>query len=79
MPLNKLRKPENWLALEEEVQARSKRRKQQMSAEVRQQKTKAERQKIKLEHEEHKEVRRKLLAKLKSLNAMTRIVLGRNK
>ena len=75
MPLNKLRKPENWLALGEEVQARSKRRKQQMGAEVRLQKTKAERQKAKAERQRYKEARSEIVRRLRWLNATAKIVL----
>lgn len=76
MPLNKLRKPENWLALIEEVTARSNRRKKRMRAEFLRQKSKAERQKAKAERQRNKESRGELVKKLEWLNATAKIVLG---
>jgi hypothetical protein len=76
MPLNGLRKHENWVALEKEVRARSKHRKQRVRAELLRQRMKAERQRIRLERERRKEARRELVRRLKWLNATAKIVLG---
>lgn len=76
MPLNKLRKPENWVAQIEEVRARSKRRKLRKGAEVLRQKTIAERQEAKAARQRYKEARSEIVKRLRWLNATAKIVLG---
>lgn len=79
MPLNKLRKLENWLALGEEVRARSRRRRKRRRAEALRHMTKSERQEEKVERRRHEEARRELRARLKSLTERARLFLGLRK
>ena len=73
---NGLRKHENWVALEEEVRARSKHRKQRMRAELLRQKTKAERQRARAERQRNAESRRELVKRIRWVNRMAKTVLG---